>query len=109
MEVEPGAHAPSAGYRVNNLGRVAANKSAVTERKVVDHIAVDQRRHILRAAPVVVPLMIRILRESPSRNGLCLEVDVVSELAEEARRIAETFRPGVDHCGMGFPAGSLSS
>jgi len=97
VEDEAGTHAPSTNRQVCQAADIVRVAPAVAERQFVNDVAVEQVLDVLRAAAVVAVLMVRILRKGPSRDGLRFGGDVVSELSEESRRIAQAFGERVVH------------
>src|SRR6185437_17007066 len=65
MEVETGTDAPSTGNCINGFVHIRPEVASMTERQVVNHIAVKQRSYVLRATPIIAALVVRILRECP--------------------------------------------
>src|SRR5947208_194688 len=99
MECKAGADAPATRNSVDNVVS-AAELAAVTKGEIIGHIAIEVCRQVLRTPAVVTALVVGILGESPARNGLSFERNIIAKLAEEAGRVAQTFRPGKVQLGL---------
>src|SRR5882724_7773015 len=95
VEHKAGAYAPTANGIIQCVANTAGISPAMSEGQFVDHVSVEQRSDILRTLAVVAPLIIRILRERPAGDGLRFCGNVIAKLAEEPRRVAQAFGPGV--------------
>ena len=95
MEDETGAHPPSSHHQVRKIADPAAKLLATAERQFVYEVTVEQLCRILRAPAIVSMLVIRILWESPSRNGLRLRGYIVAVLSVESWRVTHAFGPGI--------------